>query len=99
MTIVVCKYLRLHAKEGYAIGGIVAKHGNAVDRFKVIFMRIDGARLNPNDRYESVWIGGPGGDFETTLGGDGKPIIGIHGRHSSSVESLGLVQLELEAKK
>src|SRR5205814_1409307 len=52
---------RVAAKEGYAVGGIVAKPSNVVDGFKVVFMRIDGARLDPKDRYESAWLGGSGG--------------------------------------
>jgi hypothetical protein len=87
------------ARKGYAVGAIVSKGGHAVDGFKVIFMRIDGARLNPNDSYESDWIGGKGGGPETTLGGDGRPVIGIHGNQGGVVHSLGLVQLDLEAAK
>jgi hypothetical protein len=67
-------------------------------------MGIDGSRLDPNDRYESPWLGGRGGGGETSLGGEGKPVIGMHGtvvRHGGfrALDSLGLVQFDLEASK
>jgi WD40 repeat protein len=90
------------AKPGYAVGDIVVKTGRALDGFKIIFMRIDGARLDPNDRYESPWLGGRAGSGETSLRGDGRPVIGLHGTvvgHAGQqvLGSVGLVQLELEA--
>jgi serine/threonine protein kinase len=91
---------RTVAKEGYAVGAIVVSAGAAVDKVKLVFMRIDGARLNPNDRYESAWLGGPGGAGVTLLGGNDKPVIGIHGTlivqddSSHFLGSLGLVQLD-----
>jgi WD40 repeat protein len=90
------------ARPGYAVGDIVAKAGVAMDGFKLVFMRIKGARLDPRDRYESPWLGGRGGAPETSLGGASSPIIGIHGAlveyHGTHVpRRLGLVQLDLEA--
>jgi WD40 repeat protein/tetratricopeptide (TPR) repeat protein len=86
----------IKAKADYAIGGIVAKGGTLLDGFKVIFMRIAGARLDPRDRYESDWVGGRGGGGEALLGGDGMPVIGIHGGRGDSIDRLGLVQLEVD---
>jgi WD40 repeat protein/tetratricopeptide (TPR) repeat protein len=86
----------IRAKANYAVGGIVAKGGRLLDGFKVIFMRIDGARLNPENRYESDWLGGRGGGGEAVLGGDGMPVIGIHGGRGDSIDRLGLVQLEVD---
>ncbi|HUQ71984.1 MAG TPA: discoidin domain-containing protein, partial [Planctomycetaceae bacterium] len=90
------------AKPGYAVGDIVMKYGSALDGFKIVFMRIDGARLDRDDRYESPWLGGRGGEPESSLGGSGSPITGIHGtvaEHRGTLvpRRLGLVQLEVEA--
>ena len=84
---------RVEARAGYAVGGI---KGNGRG-FKIVFMRIEGTRLNPTDRYESEWLGGQGGE-ETLLGGDGRPVVGIFGQAGGMVDSLGLVQLELKEK-
>lgn len=81
------------AKAGYAVGGIVAKTGNRLDGFKVIFMRRKGDHLDPTDSYESDWIGGTGGG-ERRLGCDGKRVIGIFGRSGAQMDALGLVQAE-----
>jgi hypothetical protein len=77
-------------KPGYAVAGLVLKSSARIDGFKVILMRISGSRLNPADRLESEWIGGPGGD-ETTLGGDGSPVVGLHGRAGADCDALGLI--------
>jgi hypothetical protein len=86
------------------VGDVVLKSGRALDGFKIIFMRIEGSRLDPNDRYESPWLGGRGGGPERSLGGEGKPVIGIHGAvvgHGGvrALGNLGLVQLDLEEAK
>jgi hypothetical protein len=96
------------ARPGYAVGDVVVKTGHALDGFKIIFMRVDGARLDPNDCYESPWLGGRAGGGETSLGGKGRPVTGMHGtvvrfplgapRHDVP-GGLGLVLLELEARK
>jgi hypothetical protein len=56
-------------------------------------MRIRGERgLDPTDKYESPWVGGEGGD-ERMLGGDGRFVVGIHGRLGGYFDGLGLVLL------
>ncbi len=90
--------VRLEARPGYAVGGIVGKKDNA-GGFKIVFMRIEGARLNPADRYETDWLGGPIATEEVTLGGDGRPVVGIYGQAGGMIDALGLVQLEVEEKK
>jgi hypothetical protein len=82
----------IQAKKGYAVAGIVEKCGALVDGFKVIFMRVGRTSLDPGHSYESDWIGGPGGDAEQKLGGDGRPVIGICGRCGDDLNSLGLIQ-------
>ncbi|HMF15668.1 MAG TPA: hypothetical protein VKE98_00605, partial [Gemmataceae bacterium] len=92
---------RIVAKEGYAVAGIVAKKTEGeilLHGLKIVFMRIDGAGLNPKDSYESDWVGGQGGQ-DIRLGGDGQPIIGIFGRAGQAIDALGLVQLEVDPSK
>lgn len=80
------------AKAGYAVGAVVAKTGLAVDGFKLVFMRVHDMSLDPKDKYESEWFGGRGGSPETTLGGDGKPLVGIHGRSGDGLDAIGVLQ-------
>jgi hypothetical protein len=49
--------------------------------------------LDPKDSYWSEWIGSGGEGQEVTLGGDGEPVIGIHGRAGGAIDSLGIIQL------
>jgi hypothetical protein len=63
-----------------------------LDGFRVVFTRIKNGQLNPDDSYESCWLGGRGGGPEVTLSGNGNPIIGIHGRHGADIDAIGLVQ-------
>jgi hypothetical protein len=87
------RVVKVVAKPGYAVGAITAKAGLTVDGMSVTFMKIapDG-RLNPNDTYESDWIGGKGGGAPQRLGGDGTPIIGVIGRtNMRDMTGLGLL--------
>jgi len=88
----------LLAKEGYAVGRIVGRGGGATLGFKLVFMRIKGAKLDPEDSYESGWAG-VDAEGEFVLAGDGRPIVGIHGRMGGPVESFGVVQLDLDQKE
>jgi hypothetical protein len=84
--------IAIEAKKGYAVAGIVAKGGDFVDGFKVIFMRIGKQSLDTTTSYESDWVGGQGGNPEKVLGGDGEPVIGIYGISGSDLNRLGLIQ-------
>jgi hypothetical protein len=87
------RVVRVVAKPGYAVGAIMAKAGLTVDGMSVTFMKvIAGGRLDPQDSYESDWIGGMGGGGPERLGGDGSPVIGIIGRaNAKDMTGLGLL--------
>jgi hypothetical protein len=82
------------ARPGYAVGAIYIRGGGGFDAFKPIFMRISGNELDINDKYEGPHIGGQGGR-ETTLGGDGQFIIGVHGKtgRNNKMEAMSPVSL------
>ncbi len=82
------------AKPGYAVGGLTARSGKVLNGFRVTFMRRVGDSLDPNDKYDSEWIGGTEGSAEHSVGGDGKPAIGIFGTARALVHSLALIQAE-----
>lgn len=82
--------ITVEARDGYAVAGFVMKTGWAIDGCRVVLMRLKDDGLDPQDRYESQWLGGPGGGPETTLGCNGKPVIGLQGRAGAGVDALGL---------
>jgi hypothetical protein len=84
--------VRIEARPGYAVGGVIVRHGQRVDGIKLIFMRIAGDTLDRQDSYESAWFGGHGGDREATLGGNGNLIVGICGRATHDLHALGLIE-------
>ena len=79
------------AKQGYAVGGMVLKSGADVDGMRLLFMRVQGDRLDPSDSYQSEWFGGRGGGGETKVGADGRAILGIYGNKRRTHASLGLI--------
>jgi hypothetical protein len=83
---------RIEARPGYAVGGLTVRAGSRVDGFKVRFMRQTGRKLNANDAYDSDWVGGSGGKGGKPLGGNGRLVIGIHGRSSRDLDAIGLMQ-------
>ncbi|MHC4251681.1 MAG: hypothetical protein ACYS9X_21375 [Planctomycetota bacterium] len=86
-----CGAWEIVARPGYAVGAIRAKGGDRVDGFRIVFMRATSKGLDPNDSYESGWIGGTGGGAERLLAGDGSFVVGIHGRRGADLDCFGLL--------
>jgi hypothetical protein len=81
------------ARPGYAVGGLNLRAGLIVDAFQLVFMRVEGGKLNPADTYTSDWLGDPsGGGGASTVSGNGRPIVGLRGRaNARELTSLGAV--------
>ncbi|HEX4149970.1 MAG TPA: hypothetical protein VHY20_13320, partial [Pirellulales bacterium] len=87
------KFVRIEARPGYAVAGLLVRASSRVDGLRVRFMLQAGRALDPKDKYESEWVGRTGSHSEKLLGGDGRSVIGIHGRMSSKgLDSIGLMQ-------
>ena len=85
--------VRVQAKPGYAVGGMKIKSALQIDGFSLTFMRVNYRALDHRSKYDSEWIGGPGGSREAVLGGDGAFVVGIIGRASDKrCSALGLCQ-------
>jgi hypothetical protein len=67
------------AKPGYAVGGFHARTGGVLDAFAVIFMKVEGERLNPADNYSSPLVGGQGGG-PGMFTSNGEFAIGFYGK-------------------
>ncbi|HYW80892.1 MAG TPA: hypothetical protein VE890_15025, partial [Thermoguttaceae bacterium] len=80
------------AKDGYAVGRIVAPLAPTADGMRVVFMRWTDGGLDPKDTYQSDWIGRAGSEPERSLGSDSAPVVGIHGaREVDTLAALGLI--------
>lgn len=81
---------RVLAKKGYAVGSVSVAKSVGVDGVNVTFMKMTETGLDPNDSYQSGWVGKRG--HEVQLGGNGLPVVGIHGFHDGrQLMALGLV--------
>jgi hypothetical protein len=79
------------ARNGYAVGALEVKTNPYVAAVRVVFMRLgDDGRLDTEDAYKSAWIGQAAGSAQT-VGGDGRKVIGVHGRHGLILNAVGLV--------
>jgi hypothetical protein len=79
------------AKPGYAVGALNTRTGLTVDGFEMVFMRIDGDRLNTADSYKSEWLGDTKGGNPRDVSSDGKIPVGLQGRAAREVNALGLI--------
>ena len=79
----------LLAKPGYAVGAMHARAGIVVNALQLVFYRIDAERLDPQDRYESSWVGSKGGD-SFDLDAQGCPVTGVFGTWVQDLISIGL---------
>jgi hypothetical protein len=87
------KSISLVARRGYAIGAIKVQGSNSVEGLEVVFVRVGRTGLDSADSYGSPWVGLRTSEPVLTLGGDGLPVVGIHGRAGAALFSLGLVQM------
>jgi hypothetical protein len=83
--------VRSIAKPGYAVGAIKARAGALVHGLQLVYMRIDGDRLDPSDSYESEILGGTQGGSLVLLGGEGRPVVGLRGAHEKLLRGVGLL--------
>ena len=79
------------AKQGYAVGAINTHTGLTVDGFEMVFMRIDGDRLDSADSYTSPWLGDQKGGSPRDVSSEGKIPVGLQGRAGKEVYGLGLI--------
>jgi S1-C subfamily serine protease len=88
------------AKEGYAVGGVLVASGMGIDGLAVVFMKIDGEKLDPKDSYQSPYYGNPMKTPDQLITGDGLPIIGLGGKQNARTNQftgIGLILNTLEA--
>ena len=78
------------ARPGYAVGGLVTHTGLTVDGFGIVFLKVDGDRLDPNDTYNSPWIGDRQGGSPGEVMSKGGLVVGLQGRSKTEVNALGL---------
>jgi hypothetical protein len=87
--------LTVVARPGYAIGAINTRASLMLDAFQVVFMRFQDGQLDPEDSYTTDWLGDPRGGNDGTASGEGKLIVGVHGRSNGrEVSALGLLVAE-----
>ena len=67
------------AQPGYAVGGVTLRSGLLINGLSLTFMRMKDGKLDPQDSYESDWVGDRTGGGEAYMGGDGAPVVGILG--------------------
>jgi hypothetical protein len=79
------------AHDGYAVGGIIINKIDGADAMKIIYMRINGAGLDPKDIYTSDWLGDTDGGTRIRVAGKGQPVIGTIGRQGMNNDALGLI--------
>ena len=88
---VMIEKIRVEAKEGYAVGGLVAQVDRQLQGFRLVFMRIKEDALDPNDRHESRWLGMRGEGEEIEIGCDGRKVVGLKMPRSNRLSSIGLI--------
>ena len=82
------------ARDGYVVGGILVDSDDMARAFRVIFMKIDGGRIDPTDNYVTEWYGQPtSGLPPKQLAGHGEHVVGVCGRMGLNMDAVGLMVL------
>jgi hypothetical protein len=96
----VLRVVRIRAREGYAVGGLTLRTGLNINGLSVTFMRIKGCELDPAKSYASDWVGDRSGGRETSIDGNGAPVVGVFGSADDEhVSALGLVFASQPARR
>jgi hypothetical protein len=85
------------AKPGYAISGLHINGDDYSHCVRIIYAKIDGNKLNPEDTYTTDWLGDPfTNERDQEIGNSGHLVIGIYGKQGMNVDGIGLVLLDPE---
>ena len=84
----------LIAPPGHAVGGVQVGAGLLMDAMRLVFMPIDGNRLDVRERKYSEWVGGSGGSVSECVS-DGSFVVGLGGTYErEEMKSLRLAYVE-----
>lgn len=87
----------LLAPPGHAVGGVQVGAGLLMDAMRLVYLPIDGNRLDTRDRMYSEWVGGDGGGT-TECVSDGSFVVGLGGTYErEEMKSLRLAYVNREA--
>jgi hypothetical protein len=82
--------VHIRAARGYAVGAVTLRSGLNINGLSVTFMRMKDGKLDPQDSYESDWVGDRTGG-EAVIRGNGAPVVGIAGNQDGEkICALGL---------
>ncbi len=83
---------RVKAPRGYAVGGIKVYAPQFVTNIQLIYMKVDSdGTLDPTDSKLSEWLGGKPKGKPTEISGEGKPVVGLHGRGAAVLDAIGIM--------
>jgi SLA1 homology domain 1, SHD1 len=88
----------LLAPPGFAVGGVQVGSGLWMDALRLIYMPIEGNKLQISGRQYSEWVGGRGGGTKEIVS-DGGLIVGVAGSFKENMESLQFLYVEAEDLK
>lgn len=84
--------IKIVAKPGYAVGGISVRRTVVLGKVSVTFMKIKDGKLDPNDSYDSEWVGNQDSPTADTVSSNGALVVGIVGKtNHGDVTGLGLL--------
>jgi hypothetical protein len=88
----------LLAPPGFAVGGVQVGSGLWMDALRLIYMPLEGNKLDVAKREYSEWVGGRGGGTKEIVS-DGGLIVGVVGSFKENIESLQLMYVASEDLK
>lgn len=84
--------IQVIAPKGYAVGGMKVCAPKFVSHVQLIFMKMnEDGTLDPSKTKPSEWLGGKPKGEVIELSGEGRKVIGLHGRSAAVIDALGLI--------
>src|SRR5436305_2680748 len=83
------------ARPGYAVGSMAIRGGGPLDGFSVTFRKLEGKGLSVTESYRSEWLGRKGVAPRQDNLGEGRLIVGIHGKLAGAGDDEGVCTIGL----
>ncbi len=84
----------LLARPGYAVGEIHTAPPQEPRALKLVYRRVGQNSLEPDDSYESQWVGTDYRNVGPRLNPGSSPILGIHGRVDRGLRAINIIYLD-----
>jgi hypothetical protein len=87
----VTRTIRAVARDGYVVGGVLVSAGPGIDGISLRYYRPSNSWLDPDNQYQSEWLGTCAAGAAELVDGQRRPVVGLFGRiDGGAIQAFGV---------